>query len=448
MTLALPALLMPAPPSGVPSAVEPRSMPLEPPIYGGAASAHALLTIATLLTRAHRLAACRPLDRMVEQVFRLPAHSSTVYREHIARTLARDDLKRFVADPTRLLGRRAIVLKAYTPGERGVLLLDYSFTFPLFAGLFDLDGIAQRYRFVLEPSWAGFCDLDILCYALLRDRVFVQSTEPRDTALLRALNLNLTPVPVGGNWWVDSRTFRPVDGIARDADLIMVAAWARYKRHGEVFAALRALKRRGEILRVILAGYPADLTLDDVFREAREYGVQSQIEIYERLSGADLNVQYNRARVNLLWSRREGFNRAIIEGMCAGVPGILRQGHNFGHRYPYINPATGCYASPATLPQTLLTMARESNDFRPRAWVQEHMSCQRATAVLSQQIKGAALELGEPWTSDLVVKTTQLDGMAYWDEANAERFAADYNFLTSLLRDRPVLPAELSRAAR
>src|SRR5213078_1833422 len=110
--------------------------------------------------------------------------------------------------------------------------------------------------------------------------------------------------------------------------------WAKFKRHHRFLAALARLRARGERLRAILVGYPLDFPLDHVRRLVRYYGVADQVELYERLPAADVNELFNRARVNVLWSRREGFNRSIIEGMFAGVPAILREGFNYGHRYP------------------------------------------------------------------------------------------------------------------
>lgn len=110
----------------------------------------------------------------------------------------------------------------------------------------------------------------------------------------------------------------------------MVAGWAKFKRHSSFFAALHTLKKMGEMPKVILVGYPADMTKEDVLREAEYFGVRDQIELHEWITQEEVNRQLNRAKVNVLWSRKEGFNRAIIEGMFAGVPCILRNGHNFG----------------------------------------------------------------------------------------------------------------------
>ena len=147
----------------------------------------------------------------------------------------------------------------------------------------------------------------------------------------------------------------------------------------------------------------------------------------------EVNRLLNRAKVNILWSRREGSPRSIIEGMFAGVPCVVREGFNFGHHYPYINPRTGRFSSEAGLVDTLLEMIEGYRSYSPRDWVMEHMSCQQTTARLNEAIKATVQELGEPWTKGLAVKTNELNRVRYWDPADERRFAADYDFLRSAI---------------
>ena len=78
-------------------------------------------------------------------------------------------------------------------------------------------------------------------------------------------------------------------------------------------------------------------------------------------------------------------------------------------------------------------MIESYSSYSPRDWVMKNMSCQRGTEILNECIKKKALELGEVWTQDLVVKTSELNGTLYWDPDNKNRFAADYDFLRSAL---------------
>jgi glycosyltransferase involved in cell wall biosynthesis len=384
----------------------------------------------------HRAALGGFVDRTVEQrIARARVRPERDLQRHAETVTPVPATRVFFEDPGRLLGKRVLVLKSPGGAEKGVIVVDYFFVFPLLARFFDIDRIASRYHIVLEPSWSGYCEPDLLC---LMDRpfpLFVQAYEPRDVALLERLDSNLIPVPTSANWWIDHRVFRPIDGAVRDADALFLAAWAGYKRHDGFLHALATLRRRGERLKAILVGYDGDWRRADIERLIRYHGVADQVEIFERVPPSEVNRQLNRVKVNVLWSRREGVNRAIIEGMCAGVPALLREGFNYGYHYPYINDQTGGFASERSLPDRLLEFVRSQRARDPRAWVLDHMSPQRATAVIDESIGAYARAHGEPWTEGrIAVKVTSLNAMAYWDEDDRERFAPDYAFLRSTLR--------------
>ena len=179
----------------------------------------------------------------------------------------------YFRDPCTILGRLALVIKPRTEREKGVLVLKYNYTFSHIARFFDIDRISSAYHIVLEPAWSGYCNLAILQYCSVCAPVFVEAAEPRDAAFIRTLGANLVAVPIASNWWVDHRVFRPLPGTRKDTDVVMVATWARYKRHFQFFRVLRDLRRKGRRLRVSLIGYPGDLTRHDVADMAAFFGV-------------------------------------------------------------------------------------------------------------------------------------------------------------------------------
>jgi len=120
--------------------------------------------------------------------------------------------------------------------------------------------------------------------------------------------------------------------------------------------------------------------------------------------------------------------------MLTGVPTILRAGFNYGHHYPYINPRTGQFADETTLPDVLLEMCQRYADYDPRAWIMENMSAQICSARLNESIKRVAVARGEPWSSDIVVRTSGLARSPYWNPEDAVRFESDYAYLRSLIR--------------
>lgn len=398
------------------------------------------LSILTKIHRANmgalssRLVEARLTDRPAgEETFYRPHRLSAEWHRYLDHIRATPLATRRAEDPERLLGLRILCLKSPAERERGVLVLDYAYVFPAFLKHFHVQRVMDQYYVVLEPSWVGYANLDLLAYSQFNTPVFVEAAEPRDARFLSEMRSNLLPVPIGGNWWVDHRVFTPL-GLNKDVDLIMVSAWASYKRHERVFAALAALKRRGKVMRTVLVGYDGDLTAQDIISLATYHGVRDQVEIFEGLTPEQVNYQYNRSRANLLWSRREGFNRAIIEGMFADVPCILREGHNYGHRYAYTNAQTAKYADEDSLADVIVEVCEGVDGFRPREWVMSHMTCQRAASILNAHIREVAIASGDAWTEDIVVKHSELGSSRHWNEEDATRFQADYRRLAALIR--------------
>lgn len=394
------------------------------------------------LSRVHRAALFGPVDGRIGQLFAdalssQPDATGSAVRmvlHGFADTVSpTPQTKRFFESPERLLGGCMMVLKSPSDNEKGVLYLFYSYSYPLLFKLFDAPAIAERYHLVIEPSWSGFCDSNVLAMTALPHPVFVAALEPRDAAFLRTIAANLVPVPVGANGWVDSRVFTPLSDVAKDLDVVMVAGWASYKRHWAFFCALRTL-RKTHAPRVALVGYRIDSDIATILADARAAGVHDLIEVHEGLSPDGVNRVLNRSKVNVLWSRREGVNRAIVEGMAANVPCVLRAGFNYGYHYPYINAETGCYATERQLPDVLRRMVGEYASFSPRRYFLEHLTPQQSTATLNDAIKAVATSRGERWTRDLTVRVSALDGLAYWDPSDRQRFDDDYRFLASAIR--------------
>lgn len=353
------------------------------------------------------------------------------------------------ANPQKMLKNMAIVLaSAQAPSRRGVIAIKYNYAFPFFAHEFGLQEIAKRYHIVLEPSWSGYCTEDVLCYTQLRPRpVFVQSAEIYDGQFLNAIQTNLRPVPISSNWWVDHRVLSPDTAVEKDLDFVMVASWADFKRHHRFFHALQKLRQCGHRLNGACVGYPAGSTVDVIKRRAKWYGVDSQIEFHDFVPQGKVAEIMNRAKTNIVWSRKEGVNRVIIEGMFCGIPCIIPEGFNYGYQYPYINEQTGRFSSDARLPQDLIEMTRTPWPHSPADWVRNHMTPQHATAVLSDTIHQQCQRDGEEPPEELSVKVNGLNGMNYWDDGVLPRYEEDYAFLRSQFHTPPPIAGQAAPAA-
>ena len=339
---------------------------------------------------------------------------------------------KFLKNPETCLESMAIVLKSPDAASKGLVLLAYSYFFPLFLHIFNVPAIQKDYHICLEPSWSGFFTRDILSFTSLEEPVFVQAIEPRDALFIERGTRNLIPVSIAANYWVDYRSFSPLRGSStrgKDVDIVMVSSWAKFKRHALVFEALKNIKRAGRELKISLVGYPIDLTKDDIWHEAKSRGIENQIEMFENLSPSEVVTQYQRAKLNLLWSKKEGFNRSIIEGMFCNIPCILREGFNYGHKYHYINRKTGQFVSEGNLETAIIHMVDNFDRFSPREYVENTMTWERAVDILHKKICAVTKRNGENFSGEIVGKINNLNGMSYWNPADSIKFSKDYEHL-------------------
>jgi glycosyltransferase involved in cell wall biosynthesis len=391
-----------------------------------------------LLAKFHRGAYSKRLtsrtERMIRDAFaaRDPRFFAMLDR-HIAAVQMMPESANFWRDPRNMLGSAALVLKSPANGEKGVILLWYNHLFPLFARCFDVAEIVKQYHVVLEPTWSGYCDLNILCFCRYSAPVFVEANEPYDAAFLNAICTNLMRVPGSSNAWVDNRRLKPFHDTTKDIDVVMVAGWGAYKRHHRFFAALKQARSRGRRLRVLLLGYPIGWDKSRILRHARYYGVVDQIEIQENVPYSQMNGHLNRATLCVLWSRREGVNRAIVEAMHAGLPCVIRAGFNYGHPYAYINHLTGRLVAESDLPRVLRDLPNDYDADAVRSWVMENLSCEVTARALEDSIAANNGTPVEAWRGTIAIKVNELHSMEYFDIDQRADFSNDYDYLRTVL---------------
>jgi len=321
--------------------------------------------------------------------------------------------------------RDLIVLKQATPGEKGVILLKYARTFDAVVAIFDLSRLMERYTFVLEPCWAGYCDPSILMFLAPPHPVIVQCFTEADFRFIQDVGAPLVPVRLGPADWVDADTFTPCEGEEKLYDLVMVANWARHKRHAILFRAVAQIRDRD--LRILLVGFPwADRTAEDIRREAAVFpNPRVRIDIVEQVPQAQLARLLARCRVFLFLSRKEGDNKALVEAFFANVPAIVYS-DTVGGAATRINPATGIFSSDEDLPRNILYMLEHLQDFSPREWALRNSGSLTATSVLAAALD--RIHDGGPGTCSLLQKTNS-PNLTYRDPGVRHLLATDYRFV-------------------
>jgi hypothetical protein len=343
-------------------------------------------------------------------------------------------LKSSIIREKRPFDRRLIILSPPMNGQLGVLLVKFTDYFPYLTKVFDLGKLSKDYMVVLEPSGAGYFDEYILCLMEYQITCIIQSAEPVDYEFIESLNTNIYPIDIGANCWVDDRVFHPLKYNEKEFDIIMVSIWADFKRHYHLFEALSRCKKRNEV-KIALVGRPYPRSLESIKQLANYYGVKERISFFEDIRQDKINELYNQSKVYLLLSKKEGFNKAIIEAMNADVPGFLLKGFNYGHHYDYINDSTGGFIDPSRLHEFIdnIDDILKNGHYSPRRWVKQNMSYEISTRKLIGKIEELEQEKNIRVNKSLEYKINNPD-CDYVDESNWERYRTYYNQLASYLK--------------
>lgn len=297
-----------------------------------------------------------------------------------------------------------ILLKAPRENERGVLLLTYTRSFDFFLINFNLGEISNRYVIVLEPSWATFPEPYMGLFSCSGPRNVCEMISHEAAETVHNAQIPIQPIAIGAQDWVDTEIFKPLPGVQKDFDAVVIANFAPWKRHAVLFRAMQKLRPRR--IRVALVGVTWERTRKEFEEEIRRYGVQDDCTIFQGISPIQVNEVLNRSKVKILLTKIEGANRALSEAMSANVP-VLVYKHIMGPRRTDINPMTGVYADDDELPDALIRAIESYKRFEPREWYLQNSGYQNSTSTLNEALRQAAHARNENWTTDIVGKVNR-----------------------------------------
>lgn len=329
------------------------------------------------------------------------------------------------------LFRDVIVLKSATAEEKGVILLKYVRTFDAMHAIFDVPRLMERYTFVLEPCWSGYCDPSLLMFIAPGQPVFVQCFTPQDYAFVERIGAPLVPLRLGPADWVNQDLFKPA-GAEKRYDVVMVANWAPHKRHALLFHALEKIHDRA--IRVLLIGFPwAGRTADDVRRAATSIrNSRVTVDVLESLPADEVARHVSECRAFVFLSKKEGDNKALVEAMFTDVPVVVYE-HSIGGATSRVNDATGLLTSEDALADRIRHVLDHPERFSPRRWALDHTGSANATRLLDDAIRRVMHGAGQSYREGIVEKTNS-PNLAYKDPGVRSRFAADYDYLATCRR--------------
>lgn len=340
--------------------------------------------------------------RLPELVEGLPALSGTM--------VPADEMKRrclIVATP-KMEGARCV--------RKGVLVATFTSSIGSLYKTVGASGGLDQYHVLLEPSWSGVADPDILMWAGLGEPVLVQTPEQRDFEMLSRLDTCLHPVRIGPGDWVNPEGFRPL-GIEKVYDAITVGNYGWYKR---IHAYLRAIKeaaarREGFRAALVLARWGGNRQ-QQIRSWIAANDLDEVITLFEGVGKTELNKLLNESRVCLLTSWKEGGNRAIFEAMFADTPVIILRS-NVGVDKTAVNEQTGVITSDDRLADAILEVVDQQWRFRPRKWCMENIGpvhCTRKLAVILGE-----LFPDEAWSEEEICAKVNAPEICYFDPGKA-----------------------------
>jgi len=311
-------------------------------------------------------------------------------------------------------GSRLNILKEPRGTERGVLLVMFSEMLPLLCATMDMPRLLRDYTLVIEPSYPGLCDEDLLRFTQFEHEIFVCAKWPDDFRFCEQLP-NIVPIDIGPCDWADPRLPEPYLGSSKQFDIVMNANWAGLKRHHALFRMLKRARRR---YRVALIGGPLlGRTRHDLEALASYYGVLDQLTIFEHIPYLEVMKVTCQSRVAVLLSLKEGGNRGVSESMFCDVPVIMPANH-VGGTVRNVVAETGL-----VVPERDLETAIErllSASIHPREWALAHITCFESSRKLNAVLREHALQHNQPWTADIAPRASSPESR-YVVASDAER---------------------------
>lgn len=266
---------------------------------------------------------------------------------------------------------RTIVLKwpAFQDGTvvKGVLAIKFTKTFSYYLRNIDVQALDCYFILVLEPSWSGYADPDILGFIGHSKNIIVQASELEDRVLLNCLPETFIGVSFGASDWVDYRLFDDLK-TEKIYDSIYIANTNPIKRVKRYLEAVEKIVKDGNdkyIGCLVCASWGGAETL--VKELVESYHLNDNLVVCFSVGRSDVVRYINQSKVNVLLSYKEGSNKSLFEAMFCNTP-VICLSENIGVNKSYINEYTGLLVPDALLESSLLWVREYHSRFQPRLW--------------------------------------------------------------------------------
>ena len=298
--------------------------------------------------------------------------------------------------------QKGIILKTpVSEKEKGVLFIAFEDQWLRFIRNANLAKLSMHYDLVIAPTWSPPHDVPIqIMSKMWPTKLYHILSSFEDFPTFKNLSENLISIPLISSNWVNPELFdirKPMD---KEYDIVMLANFARYKRHFLLFDTLRRMPSSTRVL--LLGSRWEGRTVETLREEARVYGVENNITIKERLPDKELMDALRSAKVSLIFSGNEGACVAVVESMFLDVPVGIFANANIGSKF-YINEQTGRLFQSNNIADQITEFVELYQNYSPRKYViDNNISCMGSTKILNDALRVSALNSGKKWTVDIV----------------------------------------------
>lgn len=310
--------------------------------------------------------------------------------------------------------------------EKGAIIVKFTETFRTLYTSLNTKLLSKYFRIILEPSWVGYCLPEILAWSALDEEVIVFSPYKDDFDFLSNVSTNLIPMTLGPADWVDSSIFYKQPNIKKEYDAIFLANFNPVKRVDRCVRAVVRITKQYPAYKIALVCAGHGQSKKEVLATLECAKDKSNIDLYSALTQSEINDLFNKSRVNVLVSLREGQNKGLAEGLFSGTPALLIK-ESAGGNHVHINEMTGKVVYDANLESALISFL-DDDSYEPEKWANEVISPVKSTQKLNDQLKKIELSKGNPWTKDLFVKVNRPE-LNYLESGNAHLLNKRAEFL-------------------
>lgn len=266
---------------------------------------------------------------------------------------------------------------------KGVFLITFTRTCAFFLRSEYFKKLDELFVFILEPSWAGYADPDLLSFINRAEHCYLEATEIKDRAFLNALYPSGVTLSFGAGNWVDETIFNPRN-INKRYDSIYVANMNPAKR---IYRYVEAIKN---IVNGVDPNYRAILvcaswgsgSISEVQDYIEKNHLEENIELSSGLSQTDMMQRISESKSSILLSFKEGSSRILFESMMLDVP-VICLSENIGVNKSYINENTGILISDRFLESALIALKHSWMDYGARNWAVRNISPAVTTEMLA-----------------------------------------------------------------